>query len=122
MKRFLLALALVWMIQPSNVLAHPGGHGPVNENQAMGIALYAAEQLADFDAGLGFGQLEATWKNLPVERTRIHKWEWIFHHWRGKHIRKSNTLRPNVQCRRSLRRQFYRGVRRARMRARGRRH
>ncbi len=72
MRRILLALLLVWLIQPSSVLAHPGDHGPVNENQAMGIALYTADQLVEFDAGLGFGRLDASWQNLPVEVTRIH--------------------------------------------------
>lgn len=72
MKKLLSVLSFLFVIHSSSALAHPGGHGVVNENQAMAIALYAAESLVDFDAGLGFGRLEESWRNLPEEVTRIH--------------------------------------------------
>lgn len=63
---------IICILFSSHALAHPGGHGPVNEDQALAIAENVARRLADEDLGLGFGQLKPSWKELPAGSVRVH--------------------------------------------------
>lgn len=69
-----IVFALCLLLAVSNPLAyaHPGGHGPVNQQQAVMFAAEVASQFVDFDPGLGFGKLPASWKTVPEEDQRIH--------------------------------------------------
>lgn len=73
MKRFLLAVSIVIMslVHGQVALAHGNGHGPVTEEQAIVVATAAVEQLVATDVGLGFGQLDSSWNELPTEAKRI---------------------------------------------------
>ena len=64
-------LLVVIVLFSSHALAHPGGHGPVNDDQALAIAENVARRLADEDFGLGFGQLKPSWKELPAGSVRV---------------------------------------------------
>ncbi len=72
-KALLISLTLVLGVFGSSASAHPGGHAAIDDNQAMALALYVADQLTEFDAGLGFGQLEDSWRSLPEDATAIHR-------------------------------------------------
>jgi hypothetical protein len=71
-KKLLISLFLLVGISVSGATAHPGGHAAINDNQAIALALYVADQLTEFDAGLGFGQLDGSWSNLPEDASTIH--------------------------------------------------
>lgn len=53
--------------------SHDGEHKPVNEGQAVAIALDTAKQFVDFDPGLDFGTLDASWKNATMKDAKMHK-------------------------------------------------
>lgn len=72
--------------------AHTGGHGPVDEQQARQIALKVAEQLAERDAGLGFGKLEPSWTGLPIEAVAIHRKGEGYYIVRVEHAGEDRTL------------------------------
>ena len=73
MKKLLAVFSLLFIIQSSSVLAHPGGHNTtITDDQALAIGAGAAEQLVDYDAGLDFGKLNASWKGLPQDAVRIY--------------------------------------------------
>ena len=73
MKILLSMLSILFVTHGSNVLAHPGGHfTTISDDQAMAIGAAAAEQLVDYDVGLGFGKLTASWKGLSRDATRVH--------------------------------------------------
>lgn len=72
-KALLISLTLLLGIFSSGASAHPGGHAAINDNQAMAMALYVADQLTEFDAGLGFGQLDGSWSGLPEDATAVHR-------------------------------------------------
>ena len=55
------------------VLAHGGGHGPINEAQAIAVGSRVVNQFMYSDAGLGFGKLDKSWKEVPANEKRIHK-------------------------------------------------
>ena len=71
LKNILFVISMLFVHQAA--FAHAGGHGPVNEEQAMVIAADIAEQFVNFDPGLGFGKLDKSWKHIPAESRRIHK-------------------------------------------------
>ncbi len=71
MKKLVSVVALLMMLQAQNAMAHAEGHGPITPEMAMAIALDATGQFADFDAGLGFGQLGSGWKALGKETATI---------------------------------------------------
>ena len=56
-----------------SVLAHGGGHRPINDDQAIVVATDIVHQFMVRDPGLGFGKLGSSWKNLPAKAKRIHK-------------------------------------------------
>ena len=61
----LYVLVVICAMNNLTAMAHPGGHGPVDEQHAMTLARDVAGRLTEFDAGLGFGQLKESWKSLP---------------------------------------------------------
>ncbi len=63
----------IGLFTPLSCLSHPGGHGPVTEQQAIVIASDLAQQFVEFDAGLDFGKLSTSWLKLPQGDQRIHK-------------------------------------------------
>jgi len=65
----LLFLAL-WSAQIT--AAHPDGHQSISDERAIEIAGTTATELAERDAGLGFGQLDSSWKSLPAEAVKVH--------------------------------------------------
>ncbi|MDH5711042.1 MAG: DUF6488 family protein [Gammaproteobacteria bacterium] len=67
----LIFLLFVTFVQNAN--AHPGGHGPVNEQQAIEEASYVVEQFTLDDVGLGFDKLAKSWAQLPEGAKRVHK-------------------------------------------------
>lgn len=69
LKNLVLIIAVLFT---THAWAHPGGHGPVNDEQAIAIAENVARRLADEDFGLGFGQLKPSWKELPAGSVRLH--------------------------------------------------
>ncbi len=71
MKRTIFIIALLALLQAQNALAHGGGHGPIKPTQAVSIAVDAAGQFASFDAGLGFGMLNDSWKGLSDDVSKI---------------------------------------------------
>lgn len=71
LKNILFAMSLLFASQL--VHAHGGGHGPVSETQAMSIAVNTVQQFVDFDPGLGFGKLPASWENVSANNIRLHK-------------------------------------------------
>ena len=72
-KKLVLSLVLIVMLQMQPVIAHPGGHAPMDEQQAIRVAAMVVAQLVDTDAGLGFGKLKQNWTALPNEATQIHQ-------------------------------------------------
>ncbi|MCW8830356.1 MAG: DUF6488 family protein [Gammaproteobacteria bacterium] len=70
-KKLISVVALLVMFQAQSVMAHGGGHGPINAEMATAIALDAAQQFSDYDPGLGFGKLAPSWKTLTKESTNI---------------------------------------------------
>ncbi len=73
MKKFLATFSLLFIIQGSDVFAHPGGHAAtITDEQAIAIGADAAEQLAEYDVGLGFGKLDASWKGLSQDAVQIY--------------------------------------------------
>ncbi len=67
---FSLCILLAGFTQLS--YAHPGGHGPIKQQQAIMLAAEVASQFVDFDPGLGFGKLAASWKEIPQQDQRLH--------------------------------------------------
>lgn len=72
-KKLLAVLTLFLIVNTQSVFAHGGGHGPVSEREAIIIAARITHQFVDFDAGLGFGRLEGSWKKLALETKRVHE-------------------------------------------------
>jgi len=72
-KKILLSSLLSLALFSSAAIAHPGGHGPVGEEEAIFIASSVALQFIDFDAGLGFGKLAPSWKNIADKDKKIYK-------------------------------------------------
>ncbi|MDH5784149.1 MAG: DUF6488 family protein [Chromatiales bacterium] len=70
-RKVVTLFALLLMLQASNAFAHAGGHGPVSEEMARAIALDAANQFSEFDPGLGFGRLGASWQGLSEQSVTI---------------------------------------------------
>lgn len=68
--RIVFFLALLF---PVSSFSHPGGHGPVSEQEAVYLANQVAHQFVEFDPGLDFGKLSSSWLNLPQADQRIHK-------------------------------------------------
>mgnify|MGYP003580994888 CR=1 FL=1 len=52
--------------------AHPEGHQSITDERAIQIAGTTAAELTERDAGLGFGKLDSSWKNLPAGTVKIH--------------------------------------------------
>lgn len=71
-KKILLKSILSLALFNSVAFSHPGGHGPVSEKEAIFIASSVAIQFIDFDAGLGFGKLKKSWRNIPENDKKIH--------------------------------------------------
>lgn len=71
LKNILFTIALLFVSQLVN--AHGGGHGPVEEKQAMIIAVNTAKQFVEFDPGLDFGKLDASWNNVTIKNAVLHK-------------------------------------------------
>lgn len=71
-KKFCSVFIFLCMIHNQNALAHGGGHGPVNEQQAITIASKVAAQFVNQDPGLGFGTLKSSWKQISPSEKRIH--------------------------------------------------
>lgn len=71
-RKTLFALVLLVFAGSTPASSHPGGHGPIGDEAALGFGIYVAGELANFDAGLGFGQLPASWKDLPPDAASIH--------------------------------------------------
>jgi len=70
-KKLLSAVVMLLMVQAHSVMAHGGGHGPINPEMATSIALDAAQQFSVNDPGLGFGKLPPSWKTLTKSSTKI---------------------------------------------------
>jgi hypothetical protein len=73
MKNITFLLSLLFMIYSQSAFAHGGGHGPVSETRAIDIASFTVNQFIHFDAGLGFGKLNKSWKDVSTDEKRIHK-------------------------------------------------
>lgn len=71
LKRILFIISLMLVYQTA--YSHAGGHGPVDEKQAIAIASDVVEQFVDSDPGLGFGKLDKSWKNVAKRSAKIHK-------------------------------------------------
>jgi hypothetical protein len=72
-KMFLYIIAFLTIAYGQSAIAHGDGHhGPVSEKQASIIAWKTAHQFVDIDAGLGFGKLKSSWKQVPPEEVRTH--------------------------------------------------
>jgi hypothetical protein len=69
----LVLIFLLLMAFTQKVHAHAGGHGPVNEQQAIEEASYVVEQFILSDVGLGFGKLDKSWGQLPATAKRVHR-------------------------------------------------
>ena len=61
------------MFSTQLVYAHPGGHGPVDDQQAIEIAISVTQQFVDYDPGLEFGKLNKSWKGIPASHAGIYK-------------------------------------------------
>ena len=73
MKALMMALGVALAAgAASGVSAHPGGHGPVTSERALEIASLVAGELSRRDAGLGFGQLDASWTEIEDSAKKIH--------------------------------------------------
>lgn len=69
-----LALALAALLAAAPFAgAHEGGHTPIPENAAKEVAGMVAGKLSEKDRGLGFGKLDASWKQLPATAISIRK-------------------------------------------------
>ncbi len=68
-----ITMACVLLMLNVGVNAHPGGHGPVDEKQAIYIAVETAKQFIEFDPGLGFGMLGKSWNNITTRDASIFK-------------------------------------------------
>ncbi len=66
-------IAFMFFILNTNAGAHPGAHGPVDEKQAIYIAVETAKQFVEFDPGLGFGVLDKSWNNISTRDASIFK-------------------------------------------------
>ena len=75
MKAMVIASAMLLMAHAGAALAHPDGHGPISEERALALATLTAINLSASDLGLGFGQLDRSWTNLPETAKKIHKKE-----------------------------------------------
>lgn len=64
--------SMLLMASVAPVHAHPGGHGPVSDEQALRLATLTAINLSASDMGLGFGQLDNSWAFLPEEAKKVH--------------------------------------------------
>lgn len=71
LKNILFAISLLFVTQLAQ--AHGGGHGPVDETQAMTIAVKIVRQFVEHDPGLGFGKLDASWNQVTASNARLHK-------------------------------------------------
>ena len=68
-----LSIALVFAcLHNPAALAHSGGHKAISDEQALEVATDVVTQLTSRDVGLGFGQIDASWNNLPKDRSRLH--------------------------------------------------
>lgn len=67
------AALLAFLLGTVPAQAHEGGHQPVPESAAMQIAANVAGKLADKDRGMGFGQLDKSWKLIPPAAVSVKK-------------------------------------------------
>lgn len=55
-------------------LAHGGGHADaISAKEAQDVARYVAVKLTEEDRGMGFGKLDASWKDIPDDGVAIKK-------------------------------------------------
>lgn len=73
MKKFLFVLTFLVLSSSQGVFAHGGKHPDVNEERLIEKATISVNQFTHFDAGLGFGKLDKSWKKIPKADKRIHK-------------------------------------------------
>jgi len=73
MKKILFLVSLLAFTYGQNVFAHGGSHAPVSEARAIEITTITLNQFVSFDAGLGFGKLDKSWKDVSADEKRIHK-------------------------------------------------
>ncbi len=54
-------------------MAHEGHGIHTTKPEAISIAKSTIKRLTEKDSGLGFGQLPASWANLPAESVKVHE-------------------------------------------------
>ncbi len=74
MKSLLLAALLISIpfMPRFEAAAHPGGHGPITQEEVKQLATVVTQDLTQRDLGLGFGQLEQSWSEVPMSKVGIH--------------------------------------------------
>lgn len=72
LKQLSIIISLILTLYSANSFSHSGGHDPVSEKEAIFIASNVVIQFVNSDAGLGFGKLKKSWKNISEDNKRIH--------------------------------------------------
>lgn len=71
-KKLLTASLLLLVLQSHKAQAHEDHtHETISPNSALSIARDVVEQFSNVDPGLGFGQLNVTWKELSKDSSKI---------------------------------------------------
>lgn len=74
MKILFTVLMLMTLLISQSLFAHSDHeHHSISESAAQSLALEVAVNLSSRDAGLGFGQLPATWASVPAKNVAISK-------------------------------------------------
>lgn len=73
MKLIKVLMVVAALAVSGQALSHGGGHDPISEQQAVGIAKYVTVKLTEEDRGMGFGKLDESWKAVPEEKVGISK-------------------------------------------------
>lgn len=71
--KHLIAFIMSTLLFSATAFGHGGSHHPISPEKAQFIATQVANQFTQSDPGLGFGQLAASWLDLPATQTSIHK-------------------------------------------------